>query len=150
MMRMKHWLIAVTLPLLVLGNAVRAEDIRSAMEAANAQFLKAFNTPDPAAFVPQYTADAVLFFQGSPPVTGPEAIRQFWEQRIKFGIRDHTYDIIETGSDGRYAWQVSKATVQLMHDNGEKTLSVGNTVRIFEKQSDGTWKTKVHMFNRPR
>jgi ketosteroid isomerase-like protein len=150
MMLMKNWLAAAALPLLVLGNAVQADDIRPAMEAANAQFLSAFNTPNPAAFVSQYTADSVLFFQGSPPVAGPEAIKQFWEGRIKLGVRDHTYDIIETGSDGRYAWQVSKATVQLVRDNGEKTLTAGNTVRIFEKQSDGTWKTKIHMFNRPQ
>jgi uncharacterized protein (TIGR02246 family) len=146
---MKHWAITAMLPLLALGTAVRAEDIRPAMETANAQFLKAFNTPDPAAFVSQYTADAVLFFQGSPPVTGPEAIRQFWESRIKLGIRDHTFDIVETGSDGGYAWQVSKTTVQLVRET-EKTPIAGNSVRIFEKQRDGTWKTKVHMWNRPQ
>ena len=147
MMRMTHWAIAATLPLLVLGNAIRAEDIRPAMEAANMQFLKAFNTPAPADFVAQYTADAVLFFQGSPPVTGPEAIGQFWEKRIELGVREHTFDIVETATDGRYAWQVAKTTVRLVRDT-EKTLIAGHTVRIFEKQSDGTWKTKVHMWNR--
>jgi ketosteroid isomerase-like protein len=147
---MKHWAIAATLPLLVLGSAAGADDIRPAMEAANAQFLAAFNTPNPAAFVSQYTADSVLFFQGSPPVTGPEAIRQFWEQRIRLGIRDHTFDIVETGADGKFAWQISKTTVQLVRDTGEKTLIAGNSIRIFEKQSDGMWKTKVHMWNRPQ
>ncbi len=142
-MRMKQWLIAATLPLLLLG-----KDVRPAMEAANAQFMKAFNTPAPAAFVAQYTEDAVLFFQGSPPVTGPEAIQQFWEGRIKLGGRDLAFDLIETESDGRYAWQVARVNLQLARDTGEKTVVTGNAVRIFEKQSDGTWKTKVHMFNR--
>jgi ketosteroid isomerase-like protein len=141
--------IVATLPLLALANASRADDIRPAMEAANAQFLAAFNTPSPSAFLPLYTADSVLFFQGAPPVTGPEAIKQFWESRIKLGIRDHTFEIIETGADGKYAFQVSKATVQLVRENGEKTLIAGHTVRIFEKQSDGTWKVKTHMYNRP-
>ena len=150
-MQKKYRAITAVLPLLIIGNAgdaARADDIRSAMEAANAQFLTAFNTPDSTAFLSQYTADAVLFFQGSPPVTGPEAIRQFWEGRIKLGGRDLTFDIIETGADGRYAWQVAKVTVQLVRKTGEKTLITGTAVRIFEKQSDGTWKTKVHMFNR--
>jgi uncharacterized protein (TIGR02246 family) len=141
--------IVATLPLLAPGKVAWAEDIRPAMETANAKFLAAFNTPNPSAFLALYTKDSVLFFQGAPPVTGPEAIKQFWESRIKLGVRDHTFDIIEAGADGKYAFQVAKATVQLVRDTGEKTLTAGHTVRIFEKQSDGTWKTKIHMFNRP-
>ena len=141
--------IAATLPLLVLGKVAWADDIRPAMESANAQFLAAFNTPNPSAFLPLYTADSMLFFQGAPPVTGPEAIRQFWESRIKLGAQDHTFDIIETGADGKYAFQVTRTSVQLVRDTGERILISGHTVRIFEKQRDGTWKTKIHMYNRP-
>jgi uncharacterized protein (TIGR02246 family) len=141
--------LAAILPMLILEKLARADDVRPAMEAANAQFLAAFNMPNPSAFLPLYTADAVLFFQGSPPVKGPEAIKQFWESRIKIGARDHTFDIIETGADGNYAYQVTRTTIQLMRDNGEKTLLSGHTLRIFEKQSDGTWKAKIHMYNRP-
>lgn len=149
-MRKLPFLLAIvaTLPLMLLGKAARADDIRPAMEAANAKFLAAFNTPNPSAFLPLYTEDSTLFFQGAPPVTGAEAIKQFWESRIKMGVRDHTFDIIESGADGKYAYQVSKTTVQLVRDSGEKTLITGNSVRIFEKQSDGTWKTKIHMWNR--
>jgi uncharacterized protein (TIGR02246 family) len=149
-MSMKHWVVvAMLLPVLVVGQMVRADDIRPAMEAANTQFLTAFNKPDPAAFLSLYTPDSVLYFQGAPPVNGPQAIKQFWESRIKLGARDHTFEIIEAGAGGKYAFQVTKTTVQLVRPNGEKTLISGHTVRIFEKQSDGTWKTKVHMFNRP-
>jgi ketosteroid isomerase-like protein len=144
-----RWTVVAMLPLMILGKAAGADDIRPAMETANAQFLAAFNTPNPSAFLPLYTKDSVLYFQGAPPVAGPEAIKQFWESRIKAGVRDHTFDIIETGADGKYAFQVAKATVQLVRENGEKTLTVGHTVRIFERQGDGTWKAKIHMFNRP-
>jgi uncharacterized protein (TIGR02246 family) len=140
--------IIAILPVLVPGKAVRADDIRPAMEVANVQFLAAFNTPNPAAFLPLYTADSVLFFQGAPPIMGPEAIKKFWESRIKLGVTDHTFDITETEADGKYAYQVTRTTVQLARDNGEKTLLAGHTVRIFEKQRDGTWKVKIHMFNR--
>jgi ketosteroid isomerase-like protein len=143
------WTIVAILPLLVLGKVARGDDIRPAMESANARFLAAFNTPNPSAFLPLYTTDSILFFQGAAPVSGAEAIKQFWESRIKIGVRDHTFDVIETGADGNYAYQVTRTTVQLVRDNGEKTLIAGHTVRIFEKQSDGTWKTKVHMYNRP-
>src|SRR5262245_10812060 len=144
-----RWTIVALLPMLVLGTVAQADDFRSAMETANAQFLAAFNTPNPPAFLPLYTMDSILYFQGAAPVTGPEAIKQFWESRIKLGVRDHTFDVTEAGADGKYAYQVTRTTVQLVRDSGEKTLIAGHTVRIFEKQSDGTWKIKIHMYNRP-
>ena len=148
-MQARHWTMTALMPLLILAGPTRADYVRPAMEAANAQFLAAFNTPNPAAFLSLYTVDSTLFFQGAPPISGPEAIKQFWGSRFKAGAKDHTFDIIEIGADGKYAYQVTKSTVQLVRENGEKTLIAGHTVRVFERQSDGTWKTKVHMFNRP-
>jgi ketosteroid isomerase-like protein len=133
--------------LVVLATAARAEDLRAAMEAANMQFLKAFNTPDPAGFLPLYTADAVLLFAGAPPIRGPEAIMRFWESRIRAGVRDHTFELIEAGADGKLAYQLSRAGVQLVRDDGQRTPSFGYTVRVLERQGDGSWKAKLHMFN---
>ena len=126
----------------------RAEELRPAMERANAEFIEAFNRPNPAGFAALYTRDAVLLFSGLPPKTGPEAITQFWESRIKAGARDHTFAILDAWADGKYAFQLAQASVQLVPPTGEKTVISGYTVRIFERQSDGTWKTKVRMFNR--
>src|SRR5262245_13177393 len=141
-----RWIALLTL--LVFGEPAAADDLRPAMESANAKFLAAFNTPNPPAFVPLYTGDAVLFFQGAAPVTGPDAIAQFWDSRIKLGIRDHTFDIIETAAGGNVAYQLTRTTVQLVRPTGEKVLIPGHTVRIFEKQGDGTWKVRIHMYNR--
>jgi ketosteroid isomerase-like protein len=126
----------------------RADELRSAMERANAEFLEAFNRPNLAGFAALYTPDAVLLFGGLPPKTGPEAITQFWESRIKAGARDHTFEIVNDWADGSHAFQLAKAGVQLVTPTGERIAISGYTVRIFERQSDGTWKTKVHMFNR--
>ena len=140
---------AATLTLLMLAAfAARADDIRSAMEEANARFLEAFNRPNPASFLGLYTPDAIVLFQGSPLQSGREAIMKFWESRINAGAKDHTFEIIDAWADGKYAFQVAKAGVQLIPLSGEKTVITGYSVRILEKQDDGTWKTKVHMFNR--
>jgi hypothetical protein len=48
-------------------------------------------------------------------------IKQFWQSRIDLGTRNHTFDIIETGADGRYAFQVNSTSVQLARGNGERT-----------------------------
>jgi ketosteroid isomerase-like protein len=118
------------------------------MEEANARFVEAFDRPDPTAFLRLYTSDAILLFQGSPPQSGPEAITKFWEARIKAGAKDHTFEIMDAWAGGKYAFQVAKAGVELTPPSGEKTVITGYSVRIFEKQGDGTWKAKVHMFNR--
>jgi uncharacterized protein (TIGR02246 family) len=125
-----------------------ADDLRTAMEEANARFLNAFNRPDPAGFAGLYTPDALLLFQGVPPKIGHEAITQFWESRINAGARDHTFEIINAWADGKYAYQIAKAGVQIIPPSGERITISGYTVRVFEKQDDGSWKAKVHMFNR--
>src|SRR5262245_31625279 len=81
-MRNKLWAVVAILLLVLAGNSVRAAELRAEMEAANKDFLTAFNAPNPAAFLAQYTPDAVLIFNGGPPITGPEAIKEFWESRI--------------------------------------------------------------------
>jgi hypothetical protein len=59
--------------------------------------------------------------------------RLFWESRTKLGVTDDTFDIIEMGQTANMP-QVSRATVQLVGDSGEKTLSPGYTVRTFTAQ----------------
>ena len=71
-------------------------------------------------------------------MTGPEAIKQFWESQIKAGAKDHTFEMIETEADSKYACQATKSSVQFDAKAGTKTLISGYTVRVSERQSDGT------------
>ena len=140
--------VAIAACLTILTFHAMAADLRAAMEADNARWLAAFNTPNPAAFPAMYTKDALLLPQGAQPVTGgPEAIKKFWESNIKAGVKDHTFEIVSIYEDGKYAYQAAKWTVVLVKSTGESTLLSGNTIRIFERQSDGTWLTKIHIFN---
>lgn len=136
--------------LLALGwGTAGAEDLRAAMEADNARWLAAFNGGNPAAFATMYTKDAVVLPPGAPPVTGgPEAIVSFWKGVIARGLKDHTFEVVSVAQDGRYAYQVARWTVVLAKDTGERIALSGNTVRVYERQSDGTWLTKVHIYNR--
>src|ERR1700752_5034310 len=106
-MSAKSPMFALLLPLLMWDSSARADDLRTAMEVSNQQWLNAFNTPNTAAFPAMYTDDAVLIPGGAPAANGPEAIRQFWEGTIKAGFKDHTFEIIETRADGNLAYLVS-------------------------------------------
>jgi uncharacterized protein (TIGR02246 family) len=124
-----------------------AENLRAAMEANNQAWLVAFNTPNVAAFPAMYTDDAILIPGGmAPAITGPDGISKFWENAIKSGFKDHTFEIVETRMDGNQAYLLSTWTVkQVKADGGAASIS-GHTLRVLAKQDDGSWKTKVHTF----
>lgn len=129
---------------------VHANDLRAEMEADNSRWLAAFNHNNPGALPGMYTEDAVLLPDDSPPAKGRRSIGQYWEKTLKDGkYRDHTFEIVSVHQDGRYAYQVARWTLIVINDTGERKTISGNTVRIFERQPDGTWLTKVHIFNSP-
>jgi len=126
----------------------QGSDLRTQMETVNATFVAAYNTQNGAAFKAMYTPDAMLFAPSTQPLVGAEAIGAFWADRIKGGNRkNHTFEIVSVWADGRYAYQVARYTLDVVNDKGEIFKSAGSTVRIFEKQADGKWLTKVHIFN---
>jgi ketosteroid isomerase-like protein len=126
-----------------------ADDIRAVMEQANKRWLDAFNTPNVSAFPPQYTDDAVLIPQEAMgPIKGPQAIAEWWEGGIKGGFKNHTFQVLEAKEFGNMAYQLSSWTVDQVKD-GKTTPFAGHTMRIYERQSDGTWKTKIHMYRYP-
>jgi uncharacterized protein (TIGR02246 family) len=146
---MRTTLCAVAVAVLVHAASAGADPLRDAMEKDNAAWLAAFNNGNAQAFLSMYAKDALLLPPGTQPVTGgPEAIKQFWESRIKAGVREHTFEIVSVHEDGKYAYQVARWTAALVKDSGERTVYSGNTVRVFERQGDGRWLTKVHIYNR--
>ena len=72
-MRNKLWATVAILWLVLVGNPVRAGELRSEMEAANQDFLTAFNAPNPAAFLSQYSTAAR-------PLPGPKPSRSSGNQ----------------------------------------------------------------------
>jgi ketosteroid isomerase-like protein len=110
---MKSWMLALLIPLAILGSSARAEDLRAEMEASNKQWLEAFNTPSIASFPAMYTEDTILIPGGmAPAIPGPEAIAKFWEGSIRSGLKDHTLEIVETRAEGNLAYLLSTWTVK--------------------------------------
>jgi hypothetical protein len=79
-------------------------------------------------------------------ITGPDGISKFWENAIKSGFKDHTFEIVETHMDGNQAYLLSSWTVKQVKADGAAGSMSGHTLRVLAKQGDGSWKTKVHTF----
>jgi ketosteroid isomerase-like protein len=135
--------------LFVSASLAYAEDVRAVMEKSNELWLSAFNTPNTAAFPDQYTEDAVLIPQEiMEPVKGPQAIKEYWGGAIKAGFKNHTFQVLDAKESGNFAYQLASWTVDFVKD-GKTTPMAGHTMRIYAKQSDGSWKTKLHMYRYP-
>lgn len=148
-MRTKYLWNTLLLAVLAIATSAWADNLAAEMEAANAQWLTAYNTlAGPTAFAALYTKDAMVLPPSAQPIVGSEGIGQFWADRIKGGTRrNHTFEIVSIHRDGKYAYQVARWTLDLINDKGEATKAAGNTVRIFEIQPTGKWLVKVDIFN---
>jgi uncharacterized protein (TIGR02246 family) len=141
--------VKITLAICLLATAAPAagaqevEDFQAAMEVNNAKWLQAYNTQDAKTLGDMYTEDAVLIAAGTQPIEGAKGIEAYWAEDVR-GYADHTWKILETRGADDLAYQVAEWTVA---ERGSGTQYSGNTVRILERQPDGEWLTKVHMFS---
>jgi ketosteroid isomerase-like protein len=95
-----------------------------------------------------YTEDAVLMPPNVQHIAGADAIGKFWSDHIKDGhLKNHSFEIVSINRDRKYAYQVASWTLDVINDKGETAKRSGNTVRIFERQTNGKWLTKVHIYN---
>jgi ketosteroid isomerase-like protein len=141
--------LSLALAMTTIASLAWADDLRTAMEHAKKKWLDAFNTANVSAFLSQYTDDAVLIPQEvMEPIKGPKAISEWWDAEIKAGVRNHTFQVVEIKQSGDIAYQLAYWTCDVVKD-GKTTPFAGHTVRVFEKQGDGDWKVKVHMYRYP-
>jgi uncharacterized protein (TIGR02246 family) len=145
MRRISLPLIALFLMFGVVGHA-RGDPLADEMVVLNARWDAAINDPSPDALLPMYTDDARLMPPGGQPLTGPAAIRNFFAARGT-SVRNHKLQLVEMLAIGNYAYVTSQFTALLVK-SGETTALSGSTVKLYERQPDGQWKIKSHIFVR--
>ncbi|WP_407168612.1 YybH family protein [Bradyrhizobium sp. ORS 111] len=121
-----------------------ADPLADELSSAAAKWDAAINNADFDALLPLYTADARLMPPGAQPVTGPLAIRNFFAGRGR-SVRDHKVELVDVLPIGTYAYTASHFTATLVVNEKAAPIS-GSTVRLLERQPDGQWKIKSHIF----
>jgi len=122
-------------------------DFRAAIEKAIAAWEKAFNAKDAAAIANLYTDDASLLPPGSPLIKGRKNIQDFWQSFINAGGSDGKLHVVEVEASGSTAYEIGRFNAMLPTGQGGTARAEGKYVVIWKRQSDGSIKLAVDIFN---
>jgi uncharacterized protein (TIGR02246 family) len=143
-LRLPHLCAAVSLVLIgLLAQPAHADAVRSAIEAANAQFSAAAAKGDGAAVAALYAANGQVMPAGSEPIKGREAIQKFWQGAIDSGIAAVTLKTIEVFGRGPTATEVGQYELR---DAAGKVLDQGKYIVVWRLES-GNWRLVRDMFS---
>jgi ketosteroid isomerase-like protein len=120
-----------------------AGPVEDEVRAAYRKWDEAFNRSDAAAVAAAYLADAKLLPPTHAVIDGPAEIRKFFASLFDSGVSGHKLELIEAGGDAGFAYGCAKWSART-----KDAKEVGGiATHIFDRQSDGVIKLKVHTFN---
>ncbi len=126
----------VSLGFLTAPPASAADDVRSAIEAANKKWEAAASRGDGAEVATLYTTDAELLPSQSDFVRGTQAIAQFWQAVFDSGVKGVSLTTLEVEGCGNTAHEVGK--LEIRGADG-KVLDRGKYIVVWKKEGDA-WK----------
>jgi uncharacterized protein (TIGR02246 family) len=133
-------LIGLTLP-------AAAEDVRQAVEQANARFIEAYKAGDAAALASFYSETAKMLPPDATEVAGREAIQKLWQSWIDDGLKDLTLDTTEVEASGDLAYEIGNFSLQAPAENNTMTTAVGNYLVVWKRAAAGGWQLQVDTWN---
>ena len=141
-----RWHLGILIGLAMLAPPAWAEDLRSTVEAGNAQWNQAFNKGDAAAVAKLYTSDAKLLPPADKVVSGDKDIQAFFQSFIDAGITDHKIETVQVEEAGDKAMVAGKWQATGKDKDGKPETYKGSVVKMLERQGDA-WKTSLHTWN---
>ena len=118
-------------------------DMRKMLEGFHAAYNDAFNRGDAAGCAALFADDVTLLPPGEPMIRGRDAFEQSYRSRIrKNSGGNHRNALIEYGVDGDLAYEIGTFAVEDTNPPEQ-----GKFVNILKRQTDGTWKVTVSIFN---
>ena len=141
-----RWHLAVLIAVAMLTPPALAQDLRSTVEAGNAEWNQAFNKGDAAAVAKLYTSDTKLLPPADKIVSGDKEILAFWRSLIDAGVTDHKIETLQIEEAGDTAVMAGKWQAMGKDAQGKAAIFKGNVMKVLERQGD-TWKTSLHTWN---
>jgi uncharacterized protein (TIGR02246 family) len=145
-MTVRLCLLAVAFAALCAGPA-SAQSAREAIEAANAEFVKAYNAKDAAGVASLYTEDAAVLPPDMARVDGRENLQKFWQGAIDLGITDLTLKTNEVEEAGDFAFESGSFSLKVTGKDAKPVEAAGKYLVVWKKAQDGSWKLHRDIWN---
>ena len=146
MKTMRTALLATTLLLTSAALAVAGE-MEDKVTAAYTAWDAAFNSGDAKAVAAFYVDDATFLPADHQVINGPAGVEKFFAGLFANGITAHKLEMINANGDANMLVGAAKWSVQGKDANGAAATFGGVATHVFVKQSDGSYKLKLHTFN---
>lgn len=122
---------------------VYADEVRSAIEAANAQFSATAAKGNGAGLAALYAADGEVLPAGSDPIRGSDAIQKFWQAALDSGIAGVGLRTIDIFGHGPTATEVGQYELR---DKAGNVIDHGKYIVVWRHEG-GKWKLLRDMFS---
>jgi uncharacterized protein (TIGR02246 family) len=122
-------------------------DIRATLKTNNDTWNAAFNRGDAAAVAALYTDDATVLPHTHDVISGPGKIKELWTALIGAGCKDHSIEMLDVHVDGNLACEIAKWAASGPGEDGRPQSYGGSLVNLYERQGDGSWKCRLHIWN---
>jgi uncharacterized protein (TIGR02246 family) len=118
-----------------------------AIAETRAAFTEALRRGDAAAAAAVYAQRATLLAPSAALISGRKPIEAFWDAGIAAGITDVELEPLELRRHDGVACEIGRYGLRLDPGDGGSVLERGKYVLVHERQSDGSWRRAVEMFN---
>lgn len=115
----------------------------SSVTGLKASLVRAFEQGDAAMAASLYEPGARLLPPGAPVITGPEAVRDFFQRRFDAGSDGGVLETVRIDEYGDVAVEEGRYGRR----SGERLLDSGKYLAVFRRQADGAWRWAIDMWN---
>jgi uncharacterized protein (TIGR02246 family) len=122
-------------------------DPKTTVESLNTSWNQALNSGDAKALANLYAENAILSPGNGQVLTGRAEIEKLFQSFVDAGVHNHTLEIVTVGGNDKMLYQVAKWNANSAEKDGRKPSFGGITTSIFERDSNGRWVARSHVWN---
>jgi uncharacterized protein (TIGR03067 family) len=136
---------AFLLGIVLVTSALHAGDVRSKIDARNAEFTSAWNRGDVDAVVAIYDDGFIVMGDSSEPVTNRDALRKDIAGGIA-ALSKMKFETVSLQVHGDFAYEVGLATYIVNQEDGTKSPGKDRYLVVWKKDDKGTWNYHVDIY----